>query len=1623
MRANRSIATLVALALLVGLVGGSGPSGAAEPGTTASFTPPGTELVSDDIHDVAVDAVTGRVFVSGGDRIEVLAADGTYETALTGVGDTRGLDIADGRLHIVDVADDVVRIIDTTSLAEVGVIDLDEDLVGEVSRRGDVLWVLSRGVYGSRLVSHDLGDATTVARPLGASIERLEPDDTAPDRFVGWTRNGALVWSLDGSASSPIVATAEAFPTEDVAVHDGSAYVVRGPNTLVNGSYGPRRYSLPDLTLTSPGVTRGLLHIEIDGDADVRTMATRDNITVSAAAGGSASHFETVNHIAAGGLVPAPDGQWFYAVESRWNGATSAYDARKLIAFPTPPTVRSMKPGTVATGVPTTVELAGSGLRATTAAAIDGADVPVWPLGPEKVLVEVPGSLGVGPHDLSLTSRFGTATTTLEVVADTGADVLGTVRDATGTPVPDAAVSLQGGGLVGTRTATTDARGNYWIGQVPLGDDYRLHVSAGPAWVDQEVTAVQATPNLTTRVDVLLGAPPSGADGDRLATTTLPYRGLTPDPTLYRGLVHDPTTGRNFVGRSDGSVVLDDRLRLIATVSTGGSLVGPRDGAVLALSGGDQWTPGRIDRIDPATLEVTDRWSLGRTAGGEPRQARGPFEVAAGRAWVPTSDGSMIVDLSTGAVTPLTSVGSIVRLTAVDGAPDELVSFDGNDSHRWDASTDPPTLLSSYPGSQVAAASAELGLVWTTRGDELDLVTGAPTGRSHPSGLGSNDVAATSAASGVVAWAANDRTVVRGATGGAVTHELPGSQEIELVGDAPRLLDRSGLTVTLRDLSPRPITSTPNEVVTGVPTEVRITGTGLGGVTGASTAGLDAGMAVEGPGAVVVRPDPATPEGTSTIELESPYGTGIAIVPFVENTGAGLVGTVTGPDGPVTGAMVTLRGSALADPRTTTTDVDGDFSLDDLPYGDDYRLLVVDPSGVHRAQVVSGFEVRPNGQRRVDVRLSAAASGAVDGRFPTTDLGSEPSSLSTLEGIGIVAILGHEVVVLDDVGRLVARVVDRRGATDATVLDGDLWVRVDGVVERIDPTTWAVTDVVATPPSGQRDIAAAGGRLWVVAGEVPGDRHLVAIDPATSTATTTMPLWWDARLTGIEGTPDRLFIWGTDLRVVDVDPSPVVVVERTDDSTSWGADDMTASAAVGAAFGNDGYRIALDDLAWSSFAEAVPWAGVAATDSGEAVAIGGSVHFPDTSLRRVRFGGLDEPRRSAWSSDDEVLLVADDDGVVTPWLVTPTVVDADPSGVPRNAEAQVTLHGRVVEPATSVLVAGVPVALADAPPLGGDIAITIPASVTDVPPGTPLPIELTTPLGTTTADDVLVVGPTRPDAPDGMVVGGWAGVVVSWQAPDDDGGSPVTGYDVRISDEVAHLGATELAPLATSWGWTLWRPGPLPAVPTRVTVRAVNAEGPGPWAEAGEIVPDDGPGVFTDISPTNPLWAEVNAAATTYRITTGFDDGTFRPTEVVSRQAAVTFLWRAAGSPTGFPEPGFADVPATNPFRPAIAWAVATGVTTGYADGTFRPTDAVSRQSWLAFQHRAAGAPTGPFPDPGFSDVPATHPFALPIAWAVDQDITTGYADGTFRPTIPVTRQAAVAFLVRPTWPTWEPAG
>jgi hypothetical protein len=166
---------------------------------------------------------------------------------------------------------------------------------------------------------------------------------------------------------------------------------------------------------------------------------------------------------------------------------------------------------------------------------------------------------------------------------------------------------------------------------------------------------------------------------------------------------------------------------------------------------------------------------------------------------------------------------------------------------------------------------------------------------------------------------------------------------------------------------------------------------------------------------------------------------------------------------------------------------------------------------------------------------------------------------------------------------------------------------------------------------------------------------------------------------------------------------------------------------------------------------------------------------------------------------------------------------------------------------------------------------------------------------------------------------------------------------------------------------------------------------------------------FSDVPVTHLFYEDIECLVD-LGVTNGFEDGTFRPGQPITRAAVVSWLWRLAGEPEPEALPEFSDVPESHPFAEAIAWATERGVTDGFPDGTFRPGASVTRGAVAAWMHRYMFEPNAAMPT-GFTDVPDTHLFAEAIAWLADVGITSGYPDGTFRPGQPITRGGLAVWI------------
>ena len=168
---------------------------------------------------------------------------------------------------------------------------------------------------------------------------------------------------------------------------------------------------------------------------------------------------------------------------------------------------------------------------------------------------------------------------------------------------------------------------------------------------------------------------------------------------------------------------------------------------------------------------------------------------------------------------------------------------------------------------------------------------------------------------------------------------------------------------------------------------------------------------------------------------------------------------------------------------------------------------------------------------------------------------------------------------------------------------------------------------------------------------------------------------------------------------------------------------------------------------------------------------------------------------------------------------------------------------------------------------------------------------------------------------------------------------------------------------------------------------------------------------FNDV-PASAYYFDAVKWAQEKGVTNGKSNGLFGSNDPCTRGQIVTFLWRAAGSPA---PKGTAKVPTDvlpgSYCYDAVAWAIENGITNGFADGTFGVDNTCTRGQSVTFLYRAMGS--APTTTNGFTDVAANAFCADAVAWAVENGVTNGTTASTFSPSNGCTRAQIVTFLFR----------
>lgn len=202
--------------------------------------------------------------------------------------------------------------------------------------------------------------------------------------------------------------------------------------------------------------------------------------------------------------------------------------------------------------------------------------------------------------------------------------------------------------------------------------------------------------------------------------------------------------------------------------------------------------------------------------------------------------------------------------------------------------------------------------------------------------------------------------------------------------------------------------------------------------------------------------------------------------------------------------------------------------------------------------------------------------------------------------------------------------------------------------------------------------------------------------------------------------------------------------------------------------------------------------------------------------------------------------------------------------------------------------------------------------------------------------------------------------------------------------------------------WTAVRPDPTPVTPR-----------PAPVQKPENSQQKE----FSDVAKTDWYYEAVQYV-TSHGIMNGTSNRTFAPNASTTRAMIATILYRLENSPQTADTKAFSDVKLTTWYGKAVNWAASVGIVGGYEDGTFKPDDPITREQLASMLYRYAKykgyAVAGEADLNKFADAASVSPYArTAMAWAVEAGLITGRSGNQLAPQATASRAEIAVILMR----------
>lgn len=171
--------------------------------------------------------------------------------------------------------------------------------------------------------------------------------------------------------------------------------------------------------------------------------------------------------------------------------------------------------------------------------------------------------------------------------------------------------------------------------------------------------------------------------------------------------------------------------------------------------------------------------------------------------------------------------------------------------------------------------------------------------------------------------------------------------------------------------------------------------------------------------------------------------------------------------------------------------------------------------------------------------------------------------------------------------------------------------------------------------------------------------------------------------------------------------------------------------------------------------------------------------------------------------------------------------------------------------------------------------------------------------------------------------------------------------------------------------------------------------------------------VFADVEETHWAKAYIDKAVK-MGIVSGYENGTFLPDKHMSRAEFATIIWNMAGKPASEESLNLNDVSADDWFYTQVVWAYKNGYISGTGENEFSPGADITREQAMTILWRYKGSPNAENITGAYSDCVNISEYAkTAMDWAVENNIISGTSETELSPKLHATRAQLAAIIVR----------